>query len=508
MLFRSASSHPLKAETLASNSTGSKTSSYTGSTLQDVEPITLEEQRKVVSGIFEILKVSYMTQLGDGETTENELKVLSEVLSRVNLPTDETLTQLSNRMSPRILYSWALPLASIVWPYFDLKEAADNLITARSMKPSWGLDHEGVLHLPAEESMTDSPAWAFLISLVTKRGFKVKHDLPISDEFPMLDATDMMKDPILGYIFIRILELEKSPFSATISRAEDQLINIVKNAVDFVILSEIYEKLRGDYSNLTISGKALSRGRRSARVENKSAKGKAIFVNVSTGYKLSTLISRFTPRFSSSNLEEEPFMVLIIELIRGCIPQDLSSFDMPKGFFEAPSDQLRSQVRQGPQIKTKRGMKHNLYVPFSFVKSSDCEEYSESARRDAIEVSSKILRNLDHINSFSVKKANEVLPFYKEYLRISYVASDTCRKAWQRDALVPSTENLRTKFLDEFEPDKEDFSWDIYLQKLRVWSRSIPMVPVSSDKAVISRITESIRARKDERRAPSTQMRR
>jgi hypothetical protein len=252
----------------------------------------------------------------------------------------------------------------------------------------------------------------------------------------------------LETIIIRLLELAKSPASATIrTTGLDKLENIIKNQIDFVILDNIYQRDES-YKKLSISGIALTQGRRQERVSRTSSKSKKlVFDEIIIGYKLAETLSSFVKTKKFKSPESEPFAHFFLDLLRIIsLKVDTTKYQLPTSFLTAPSVRLRQSIRKGPSIKTKRGDKANLYIPFSYVKASECALMSEQTKKDLTDTGSQILKNLDLINKLSVKDAAEKYDGFDKYIKRSYIIADECRKQWRREGRIPNSEDINKVF--------------------------------------------------------------
>jgi len=420
----------------------------------------IRNQQQKVEKIQTHLSSVYQPMIADGKLTNKALGVLSETLSRVSI-LDEDLTRVNIKSfpTPEECYLWGVANASIVFPYMTLKSATENMKDSSYSLRDWGIK-DGVYHLPRVESV-DSPMWVLLTQIIAaKHGENcVRLDALPGETVPDLHADTCAKEPLLDTVVIRILELVRNPLSATIRRTElEKAETNIRNAVDFVILEKIY-KDNEDYNNLTLSGPAISAGRRSRRVESKGTGNKVTYTTVYLGYKLAEMLCKYIPKLSAKSPEGETFVQTILGFIRSLVPEDVGNYTIPQSFFETPSNQLRAMVREGPRIKTKKGEKHNLYVPLSFVKSSECASYPEVIRKEIIDTGSQVLKNLDSVNKLPVKNANKVIPGLKEYLTLSYTISDQSRKEWRQRARTPSLQALKSALIDNF-PDLEESDED------------------------------------------------
>jgi hypothetical protein len=290
--------------------------------------------------------------------------------------------------------------------------------------------------------MPDSLPWAFLFEFI-------KYNFPdklveldyVPSSIPDLDSSDYAKYPNLAAVFRRLLELSKSPMSATIRNSKNNE-DLVKNAVDFVFIEALYIRDHEMYKHLTLSGLALATGRRQVVNEVSGAGGKVVRQTSYSGYKLSNFLRDYIHHKSEKSLESNVFIALILSVIRSLAIKYVEESSIPKSFFETPSIQLRHRIRQGPQVRTKKGLKFNLYTPLSCVKSLECQGMPEALKKECTNLSQKVLNNLDKINTVAPKDASRLMPAFKEYLDFSYIVTDEIRSRWTRGLMIPSIDGL------------------------------------------------------------------
>jgi hypothetical protein len=475
----------------------------------------IANQKAKIDEISSAVTAGYQPEVADGKLSPKAVSVLAETLLRVPSVKDDGLRVDRKRTpTPESLYLWAVANASIVFPYVSLESAVKNMKDTLYTPRSWGYI-DGVYHLPKWES-SDSPAWGLLreVILAKHKDEFVKFDADMTESVPELTATACAKDPRLDSVLIRILELVRNPLSATIRRTDlERSETNVRNAVDFVLLEKIYQEDE-IYKNLTLSGSATSAGRRSRRVESKGEGNKITYTNVYLGYKLAEILGSYIPVKSAKSLESETFVHLLISFLRSLVPdaEDRKTFELPKPFFETPSNQLRSLIREGPRIKTKKGEKHNLYVPLSFVKASECTSYPEVARKEIIDLGSSILRTLDEVNKLPIERANKFIPLLRDYLAFSYALSDKCRKEWRGRAYIPNVSVLKKLLLgvpslSELDDDANyrvsPSFFEQALDQMKSKGDSLPFIPSISDNderaKLVAAISESVIKKKAKR---------
>jgi len=136
--------------------------------------------------------------------------------------------------------------------------------------------------------------------------------------------------------------------------------------------------------------------------------------------------------------ESDSFVRLILSLLIKIVPTPLDGkYEMPKTFFESPSITVRKCLRQGPKITSKKGLKDNLYAPFSFVKSSECSSMPLDIKKTATDLSTYALTKVDQINKLSASDASHHLEDFKRYLDLSYTISDMARDKWRKSYSIP-----------------------------------------------------------------------
>jgi hypothetical protein len=344
--------------------------------------------------------------------------------------------------------------------------------------------------------------WLIVNALLEKEfPTQVEYLADIPDDFPMLPSGDLAKNIVHDTVFRRILELSKNPLSATARNGTNlKASDVAKNAVDFVALEHIYTK-SGDYENLRIGLTPIMHGRRVVNVEKKEPKGRISFQPVYTGYKLAEILAELAPHNAKTH-ESAPLAVMLINLIRKMVDDALevddvrSHYEIPNAFFETPSNQLRKELRKGPQIRTKnKGMKENLYAPFSFVKSSECALMPVTTRKAATDLSMSVIHTLDKINKLEPSMASEELPLYRRFLHLAYVLSDTVREKWRKAYSLPDFRSI-AEILEEVSSADEE-TGKVYFDSEKLEQafedvKKLTFEKVTSNKAELDAIKDAI----------------
>lgn len=473
----------------------------------------ISDQKTLIAELSSKISSVYQTEVADGKLKSDAIAALAETLSRT--PPDRRMSQIdkSKCKSPEVLYLWGIANANIVFPYLSLEGAVKNMKHSLYAPRNWGVTGDK-FRLPKAESTADSNVWQLIreIFLAKLGEDRVSIDSDVDETVPDLSTDTCAKNPAIETIIIRLLELSKNPLSATIRRTElEKAETLIKNAVDFVLLEKIYQD-RDEYKNLTLSGSAVSSGRRTRKVESKGAGNKVTYTTVFVGYKLAEILGKYCTKGIAKSPEGEPFSQAILGFIRNLVPDSktLDGYRIPKPFFETPSNQLRSMIREGPKIKTKKGERHNLYVPLSFVKSSECASYPEVAKRKIIEIGSNVLQTLDEVNKMPIDRSNALIPVLKDYLSFSYALSDKCRKEWRQRAAVPDVKELSSLLVEEFPEISNQtdgqYEWSVdeiedQLQNMVEKGDLLPFHPVSENKDEVNRILTDIEIVLDTKRS-------
>jgi hypothetical protein len=420
---------------------------------QDKKPVgeIIRDQENLIKEINARLMTVFQAVKADGKFSDKACSVLSETLSRVKGLSLDSIN-ITRYPSPEDLYFWAIANANIVFPYASLASAEANMKDSVYTTHQWGLK-QGKYILPKRESQ-DSKAWVMLSEIIAaKHGDDVEFTAPMGETVPELSNSECAKNKLIDTMLIRILELSKAPFTATIRRASPRdRDEIMKNSVDFVLLEHIYLREKATYENMTLSGSAIVSGRRAQSVQTVGSGNKITITNTYQGYALAEFLNGFESGNKPRVPEANPLCGVVLGFIRSLVPDNVGNYVIPNAFFEVPSVHLRAMVREGPKIKTKKGEKHNLYVPFSFVKSSECVSMPEIIRREITDLGSDILKNVDSINKLTVPRASEMLPCMRAYIKVCYALSDECRREWKRSLKVPNTAHIRTMLEERF-PD-------------------------------------------------------
>jgi hypothetical protein len=478
-------------------------SSTKGKTFVDIT----QDHSKLVLTINAVLKGKYSLLLSDGKLPSESIDALAEILSRVEDPIRSRILddpKLIN--SPERMYAQAVANATIVFPYFSLEKASKSIKSFYPSSQSWGYMANGEIHLPKPEStITDSNSW-YLIREILRSfyGSKLSENETPDSTVPNLSNEEVVKQRAVEFTIMRILQLVRNPASATIRKGDVRDVEThVKNAVDFVVLDAIFQR-RTELHNLSISGFAAAEGRRTQKqILTTGVKKTLTSGNILVGYKLSEYLSVYQTTTITKGLESEPFISLILQFLRDISLGVPDEWQFPKNFFEAPSAILRSSVRQGPQIKTKKGIRANLYIPFSFVKSAECDPMLESTRRDMTDIGASVLQRLDDVNKLPTGEASKQMPFYREYLASAYIISDTCRIEWRRNAMIANTGLIRKAMIDDFPSLLTETSEKEYLELLRRVGRNLTFSPVTNNedelKQIRLKLASLIKSKRDRR---------
>ncbi|XDO01628.1 hypothetical protein [Phytophthora cinnamomi ormycovirus 11-3] len=446
-----------------------------------------------------LLMVSYNDTMKDGKLTERDLNALSETLSYVE--DRELVSQLLDDkpvLAPQALYAWAIANASIAFPYMTLKEASQKVTTNLEVTPSWGHVKDGIIQMPLPNE--DREIW-YMISALTIKLLKVKVEYLSKDpiDSPELGNDEIARNATIHVILRRIVELMKSPLSATIRSGSLSEQDMVRNAVDFVVLDHMYRN-SDDWKSLRVSDSAVKSGRRSVSTpvtEGKGSRKRISYTSTFVGYRVSELLLKYVTTSLSKSAESDAFVHLILSLIIKTIPDSVpTKYEIPKNFFEAPSATVRKCLRQGPKITTKKGLRDNLYAPFSFVKSSECKSMPLDIRKSATDLSTEIITSLDQINKLDASIASQNIEGYRRYLDFSYTLSDIARDKWRKHMSTPDYSQLR-KLLESVKTLDEDNKENLLfhsedIEEAKVQSRKLDWTVVPQNNAEIDAIKHEI----------------
>jgi len=456
--------------------------------------------QKMVASISDEIRIAKAIDISDGKISQEQVIALAETISRVSNEIWEQERNVVLRLSADKIYAWALPRSSIVYPYLNLKKAAEHIKAARLTpeRLTWGYVDDK-FHLPKIESVQDSNLWDMIRNTLEANYGRenVLCDRDFDSSMPELSNEEMVKKPALEAVVIRILELFKSPLTATIRGSQLDKVEIaIKNQVDFLVLNRIYQRDE-DYRGLNLSGIALSQGRRVERVSKSEGK-RVVFTPTLTGVKLAETLADYLTNKTTKVPEHEPFVRFIFSILDKISDDiDTSKYQIPQIFFTAPSEQLRSIVRKGPVIKTKKGERTNLYIPLSFVKASECDSMPESIKKILTDTGAGVIKHLDSINKLPVKVASLMNSAFAEYVHIAYSFSDEIRKIWRSEAKFPQNahsfrELFCEKFIDYKEPlDDYQRKFGVYLDRMR--NLKIRFSPVKDEPDEQARLSERIR---------------
>jgi hypothetical protein len=429
------------------------------------------------------IRSTYSVLIADQKLEEKEIQALVFVLVRVNCEVDE----IPKTRTPSRLYDWGTVRSSITMPYLSLKHAADNVKIDKNfgLQTSWGFV-DNKFKLPSKESLDDDETfWGKLADLLRVMQVEFSFNASVDETVPDLSQTKLAKNNYFGYVFIRLVELMKSPGSATIRSGTLNALDQAKNDVDYVILSLLYEKEKKKYSKLPLSPDLvrLQRTIRQTRdVVEKKNKIRQEVVNTYQGFALSEKLSFYLDSRIAKTPEGEPFFRFVFEILNMISQRVTSGYVMPKSYFASPNIIVRKSLRRGPDIKLKNETrKGNTYVPFSFAKSSECDLMPETIRKSLTGLGSAVSRTIDSINNKTLIEQNDLIDDTLSFVKLCYAVSDELRKQWQQKATIVSDLEclVRDYSLDFLDLSSEDRSKFIY----NLSQASINTRPVYEDNA-------------------------
>jgi hypothetical protein len=397
---------------------------------------TLQEKYAEVE---KFIRETYSTLILSKELTEEEIQALLKILVRV----DKDISVFPNTRTPSRLYDWATVNSNITFPFISLKEAAKGLKFDKNFdyRSQWGYV-DGKFIFPVKESLdADETFWGRIADLCTALGVKSEFSAMNDETVPDLSHTSLAKNNYFGYVFIRLVELSKSPSSATIRTPErPTILDSVKNNVDYVFLMEIYARDREKYENMQFSPVVHSCQRtiqNVKEVQGKKGKSETVTTRSYTGNLLSERLCAYVQKRITKAPESEIFSRFILSIIQKIALKVPENFVIPKVFFSTPGSLIRRQLRHGPEVTRKgKTVQGNTYIPFSFAKSSECEAMPETHRKSLTSIGASVSKHIDALNSLSVTEQNSIMPMALKYVNYCYSLSDELRKRWQKQAEV------------------------------------------------------------------------
>jgi hypothetical protein len=452
------------------------------------------------------LRENFSTEIANGSLKEEEVQALVYVLSRVS---ERVLEKIPKSRTPSRLYDWAVVNSTITLPYLSLQQAAKEVKFDKefSLKTGWGFE-EGTFLFPSKESIDDDETyWGKLYDLLTLMGCKVEWNARKGETVPDIGSSILAKNNYFGLVFIRLVELAKSPASATLRGGQKlSALEIAKNHVDFVVLSLIRSSDKERYSNLSLSYESTQCQRKVMVNRPTVGKGGRIETVTSTsrvGYALSEQLASYVEKQVGKTPEAEPFFRFILEILYKIVERIPKGYVLPKSYFAPASSVVRKHLRRGPEIEKKGTTKQgHTYVPFSFSKASSCSDMNETIRKSLTTAGAKISTHLDSVNNLSIALQNEIIPLALRYVEFCYNLSDELRKKWQKAGEVIS-EPLR--FPSYFDEDPFESVEDCKKVLSKLAGLSFKTVPAMSDeigqKALIARLNEMTIKSKQQRQA-------
>jgi hypothetical protein len=383
------------------------------------------------------VRETYVSLIASGNLDEKSIQALVYVLARTNC----NIADIPKTRTPSRLYDWATVNSSITMPFLSLSDAAQNAKFDKGfdLRSGWGFV-DGKVIFPRKESLdNDESFWGRLADLLAVMKLEVTFTAINSTTVPDLSGSTLARNNYFGYVFIRLVELFKSPGSATVRTGALKPLDKAKNDVDYVLLHHIYSQEKAKYSNLALS-EDLHHSQRcvvSTRTSTSNGKTTISQSNSHVGYALAEGLSLYVQEKVGKSPEAEPFFRFIHEIIVKIALKTDKSFVIPKAFFSPSNVLLRKDLRHGPDVKSKKGTrKGNTYVPFSFAKSLECQDMPETLRKTLTGVGATVSKQIDSINHLDIIKQNQVIPDAKRYVSLCYALSDDLRKKWQFNAEV------------------------------------------------------------------------
>lgn len=454
--------------------------------------------------IEEWLRNQYYDLIKSGDLSEESIQALVATLLRVK----KEFSEYPMNRTPSRLYDWAFTLAGVTFPFPSLKTASGNVKFDQNfgLQLSWG-PKNGRFVFPVRESLDDDDTyWGKLYDLINAVGGKVVFEASNDASVPDISETEVAKNDYFSHVFLRLVELAKSPGSATIrTGANLTKLEIARNHVDLVALDYIFEENKDKYQNLSVSP-SINTSRRvipNKRVTRDGKKSTVQVYNTYTGYALAQNLQLYVEKSVAKTPEGEPFFKLIKEIIWMLIAR-AEEPAIPKSFFEPPSNSIRSLIRKGPERAKQKGRvaKPVSYIPFSFVKSSDCSQMREVVKKTLTSCGSIISTRIDSINNLPIHEANSMVPWMKEYVQLCYMISDQLRKDWQTSCKVlGDVDILLGYFKEEFFDLSEDHKRDFLENLKKEHFKTVPNFDETTDQyALVKSVTEAVEKRKAERR--------
>jgi hypothetical protein len=307
-------------------------------------------------------------------------------------------------------------------------------------------------------------------------------DLP--HDWVSLNTDAIEKNLILKEVILRILELKRSPRTATIRHNLADPKNIARNAVDFVILERIFE--RCNYKHLRIGSVALHTGRRRVTVTNPGKPPRKAYI----GYSLCEALAR-EGHGDIRDLEKLNYMNFFIGLLRDLADTLPEEYELPGSFIETPSVTVKTVVRKGPAIRTRKAERSNLYIPYSYVKSAECLRFPETSRRECTDLGAHVMVQADCVNKLSLREADNAIPKYQNFIYAHYLAGDKIRSEWRRNQFVPTAGGL-IRFSNTLIDEKTQDILEVSQETVLLNVNRITCIPVSEDPIIRKEIKEEI----------------
>jgi hypothetical protein len=259
-----------------------------------------------------------------------------------------------------------------------------------------------------------------------------------------------------------------------------------------VMLSYIKEQFP-KWNKIPFSPEFNSVGKRSyteTRVERRGNQSTQTSVTTSGGFSLSErLLVLGGDKSFSGRPETHPIFQVISALLRSYVKKLSNLYEMPKSCLTSPSEEVKRSIRHGPSVA--QGKMVN-YVPFSYVKSKECDAMPNIVRKTCTKISTNVIRVIDHINSLAPSSADKAIDKYRDYLAQSYAIADEVRRRWRSSAYIPDTSQLEKAFRMVDSEGVTITLTEKILDELKSDIKNIEFRPVEKDPAALKIILDKL----------------
>jgi hypothetical protein len=478
--------------------------------LTSADQVTLNQRRQEA---YELWLGRLKKQALFKDLTPDEITAIARTLAACPKDIAKAFTSMKKFKNKHSIYSTAMVNAKVSFPCATLEHAVkyfkqldEGRLQSGSDKSdsNWGYNSLTKTYT-IPEVVDENYFWDVISALLEKEGLAVARVKDPTQNFEIPNGEAFSSQEIQAYIN-RLVSLSKSPLTATFRSLKTDIESVCANRVDYVML-DLIKTGYSHWDRLTFKPEFEKIGKRYYQNSREIRKGNQISQVPINGFKGYALAERLVilgrDVTFAKDFESHPIFQIVYNYLKHLVERSMTfvsevRYELPKTALNAPSESIKSSLRHGPS--QARG-KNVSYVPFSYVKSKECEAMPIALKKTCTELSSKLMRRVEHINVLAPSSANKQIDAYREYLSISYNVSDEIRRQWRSTASIPDATRLKEVF-----GKTEEILSQKYLAELSALSQELKFKPVEEDPQKMSvirqKLSEIAKARESGRSAP------